>query len=410
MEDWKFLNKVLAIFFGLQIFFVLSMFLIYLIPNNYIENYTREGLDYINKFEKSQSGGYLPFFFNEPGSMLDCITDSTMLSLATHSGGGNTLQRAMVPRYSRYWHGYQVYLRPLLCFFKYSQIRYYIYIISNLLFVLSFYFICRRINLLTGFLWAFSVLLARFCIVSVSLQFMICFNIMFIAVIWLCLMKKACIRDIRKMAVYFFVIGAITNFMDFLTVPMLTLGIPLIIYLFIVDTEDSWTPFIFKKIVLCTLSWCGAYSMTWVFKWCLSSIVLKINVMENAVAQGMFRALGNSEKPLNRALMYKNNISYILGGKKVGIVIILLIFVLWGIAMLTAHKPWRTCMRMMPVLILAIYPYIWYGVMANHSDIHSWFTYRLQIISIFSGLSWLGYCIDMDSIKRKIYNMRLYKD
>lgn len=150
--------------------------------------------------------------------------------------------------------------------------------------------------------------------------------------------------------------------------------------------------------------------MTWVFKWCLSSIVLKINVMENAVAQGMFRALGNSEKPLNRALMYKNNISYILGGKKVGIVIILLIFVLWGIAMLTAHKPWRTCMRMMPVLILAIYPYIWYGVMANHSDIHSWFTYRLQIISIFSGLSWLGYCIDMDSIKRKIYNMRLYKD
>lgn len=33
---------------------------------------------------------------------------------------------------------------------------------------------------------------------------------------------------------------------------------------------------------------------------------------------------------------------------------------------------------------MALTPYIWLNLLANHSQIHFWFTYRGQIITVFS--------------------------
>ena len=53
----------------------------------------------------------------------------------------------------------------------------------------------------------------------------------------------------------------------------------------------------------------------------------------------------------------------------------------------------RISLNSIYILLLIGYPYIWYTVLAGHSQVHYWFTYRLQIIAVFSLLSFLSYII-----------------
>jgi len=39
---------------------------------------------------------------------------------------------------------------------------------------------------------------------------------------------------------------------------------------------------------------------------------------------------------------------------------------------------------MVLLLVISIYPIIWYVVLTNHSNIHSWFTYRICAITLLS--------------------------
>lgn len=41
-------------------------------------------------------------------------------------------------------------------------------------------------------------------------------------------------------------------------------------------------------------------------------------------------------------------------------------------------------------LLIAIIPFVWYMVLANHSYVHYWFTYRELAIFIFAILVWLS--------------------
>ena len=43
----------------------------------------------------------------------------------------------------------------------------------------------------------------------------------------------------------------------------------------------------------------------------------------------------------------------------------------------------------LPMLMVAAYPYLWYLVLANHSQIHFWYTYRAQLVTMF-GLLMFG--------------------
>lgn len=57
------------------------------------------------------------------GSQLDNFTDKLMID-RTKKNVENPLKAAMsINNYSRYWHGYQIFLRPLLIFINYGSIR-----------------------------------------------------------------------------------------------------------------------------------------------------------------------------------------------------------------------------------------------------------------------------------------------
>ena len=42
----------------------------------------------------------------------------------------------------------------------------------------------------------------------------------------------------------------------------------------------------------------------------------------------------------------------------------------------------------LPLLFIALYPYVWYMAALEHSEIHYWFTYRNQLVTVLAlGLS-----------------------
>ena len=56
----------------------------------------------------------------------------------------------------------------------------------------------------------------------------------------------------------------------------------------------------------------------------------------------------------------------------------------------------------LPLIGIAIVPYIWYLAFAGHSSIHSWFTNKIQAMSIFAILSGMFYMIDETKIGKYI--------
>ena len=76
----------------------------------------------------------------------------------------------------------------------------------------------------------------------------------------------------------------------------------------------------------------------------------------------------------------------IITWSKVVIVIFLIavVLVLWK-----RLKDQKTVRAYLPMLLVAFYPYIWYLVMSNHSQIHYWYTYRAQLVTLFGGLVFL---------------------
>ena len=60
--------------------------------------------------------------------------------------------------------------------------------------------------------------------------------------------------------------------------------------------------------------------------------------------------------------------------------------------------PWccegkKTIVGYLPVLLVAAYPFIWYLVLSNHSQIHSYFTYRTLETSVFAVLAFMAVCV-----------------
>jgi len=84
--------------------------------------------------------------------------------------------------------------------------------------------------------------------------------------------------------------------------------------------------------------------------------------------------------------------------------IFLVILLLWLIILLISRK--NKIINMLPILIIGIYPYIWYSVLKNHSYMHSWFTYRSLGVTVFSVLVFMSYSIDKTKIKDKLKKYR----
>lgn len=392
-------GKLILIFFAVLSILLIILIIVNSIPKKYIENNVKES---VQTFINEGAFPKVKFAYNY---LLDNYTDALMINTAYSVDSSEPIKSAILMRrnyrpneqldlekidnenntienlkdtldgsnttyyeYSRYWHGYMIYLRPFLVFFNYNQIRVIFQIFITILSILLIYFTYKKADIYLSLITLFLLIVANFQVIGMSLQYSSVFIIMLLASLYVLIRFK----NIKEISSIFFVIGVLTNFFDLLTTPLLTLGIPAIYYIILKNREDKFN---FKILFNIIIYWGLGYGMMWASKWIISDLLYQTGTISRVLEK--ITLLSNSTEQLNLNVIetIKENMEYI----NKNILAILLIFTI-----VSCLANIRNIKQKIPYAILAILPFIWFALIKNHSYIHARFTFRNLLITIFA--------------------------
>lgn len=404
-ERLKKIIRFMILYLILTIIFTVLMFCSYLLPNFNIRGHIEESIAQL----KNEGIGYTPFY-NQPGAMLDTHTDALMLNIAFNKGmneNQSDFARAVENsfldegdmvhsldtnvhsgeynnhEYSRYWHGIQVVLRPLLLFFNYTEIRYLLMIVFFILLGLTFSMIGKQLG--TRYIVAFALTISFMyaIIIPTSLQYSCMFIIMLLATITTLFLYK--MEKQKYLPYLFFIIGALSTYFDLLTYPLITLGIPLIITLIYENNKKTKLSKLFIIAIELGILWSLGYILLFATKWLVASVILHRNAIIEAIDALFFRVNGNEQYPVTRTAVLKNNFNFFF--VPLAKYIMIAAFLIWIGLFVFFRKKINEMKAVLPIICIAIIPYLWYILLAGHSSIHSWFTNKIQAVTAFAILS-----------------------
>lgn len=399
-------KTIVALILGLMAATIL-MLLINLLPEKAMKQHITES---VKVMEQEQD--YHEVIPGMISSRLDNFTDSIMLVSSAHKAETGLIDRTMngyrviyegktpsetlaaygtgeegysVSPYSRYWHGYQVILKPLLLFFNYQEIR---YLNMCLQFLLIIGIVMEMIKKKMG-IYIFPYMVMLFSLmpfsIGLSLQFSSVFYITNIAV-YVLLKWFEIIKEKKNFFLFFLIVGMLTSFIDLLTYPLVTLGIPLVFYFLLMEKKTLLYNII--KTVKYSIIWAIGYIGMWSGKWVIGSILLRKNIITDAIdallnrtssetADASFTHWSVIEK--NADAMFSMSVKLLF----LGTLLILLV-----VLICKAVRDRKNYFGNWHYLLIACMPIAWYIVAANHSYMHFWFTYRELSILIFAVLIW----------------------
>ena len=419
----KKISSYIILFLIMVVVFSIAMIGTYLLPNERIRAHIAESKELLI----NQNGN--PLFTDYiKGANLDVFTDLLIMNTAMNKGktedesvfirafensrynneednSYTSLQETVEnpdihnnQEYSRYWHGIQTIIRPLLLFFNYEEIRYIFMLLIFVLLGISLLLINKNISFMHSMAFLVSMLAVCIFIVPMSIQYSAIFIIILLAVIIVNLLHKK--QKAKFIPYLFFIIGGLTTFFDLLTAPLLTLGIPLIIEVLLRSREESLSiKKAFLEIIKLSILWAIAYGTIFFAKWVIASLIMQKDLITVAINQILFRTNGSEEYPATKIGAIVENFTYLYNNVLLACGIVTIIG--WIIALIKTRKNKINWKKILILLIVSIYPYVWYMVFAGHSTIHAFFTYRIQAIAIFGVLCIMLEFVDLKT-KEKI--------
>lgn len=419
----KKISSYIILFLIMIVVFSIAMIGTYLLPNERIRAHIAESKELLI----NQNGN--PLFTDYiKGANLDVFTDLLIMNTAMNKGKTEdesvfirafenswysneedniytslqeTVENPEVynnQEYSRYWHGIQTIIRPLLLFFNYEEIRYIFMLLIFVLLGISLLLINKNISFMHSMAFLVSMLAVCIFIVPMSIQYSAIFIITLLAVIIVNLLHKK--QKAKFIPYLFFIIGGLTTFFDLLTAPLLTLGIPLIIEVLLRSREESLSiKKAFLEIIKLSILWAIAYGTIFFAKWVIASLIMQKDLITVAINQILFRTNGSEEYPATKIGAIVENFTYLYNNVLLACGIVTIIG--WIIALIKTRKNKINWKKILILLIISIYPYVWYMVFAGHSTIHAFFTYRIQAIAIFGVLCIMLEFVDLKT-KEKI--------
>ncbi|WP_203662635.1 hypothetical protein [Lacticaseibacillus sp. 53-4] len=335
-------------------------------------------------------GTYPVLNTRDSGSRLDSFTDRIMIS-ETVKSHNNPVYSAMDSNgYARYWHGYLLWLRPLLMFMSYGSVRELYAVIVLLLVVLNGYMIAKRLDLFAAVAFGIALAFQRFFAISINMQFANVFIICLVANLIVLSVDDDHYQKWHPF-LFFLIVGTVTNFVDLLTAPMITLGVPLMIMIyrdFVSDKAQTFQKRLVQFLVSC-LGWGIGYGVTWFLKWLFASFVTGRNVIQEALTEVLFRSGGvgrGGQFPVHRVAMLKSNLTFeFSSGNKLIMALVILVSLACLVVAVSHTRRLRIPWQEIGLFVVgASLPIIWFMVLANHSEIHVWFTYRELMILTFA--------------------------
>lgn len=306
---------------------------------------------------------------------------SQTLSIKFTKDSGNEEKKNIERTYARYWHGYVIWLKPALSVFDYKEIR--ILLEITLLTISSFFiFSLFRFGLrryIPAFILFFISLSPSAIFQSLQYSTTIILSLLFSMVI---IIAKKKIYSEKNYAYIFLLAGICTCYFDFLTCPILTLGLPATF--FILCNEKKSTFETLKFCLFFSIAWAFGYFGMWFGKWLLATIITNQNIFQEAYNQFTIRSSLKvfGGKNFSYLDVFVKNISLFNKSSHNIFYITLLIFL--SFATIEALKNnfflWKNFIKYSYIILL---PFIWYSFASNHSFEHFWFTYRNVSLCLF---------------------------
>ena len=337
------------------------------------------------------SGAILcPFYRVSDQSMADALNDGLD-------------QEAQIP-YFRYWHGYLPIMVPLLVLFDIAQIRKVFLLVSMLLSVSVAVLIGRKSHLRAALAWGAALLFSNIWIVAESTAQFFCFLVALVATLYVVNRStddEPLGEDVS--GVFFFVVGAITVFVDFLDTPVVSLGLPLATYVVLRKRSVMKTPLAqtLRCLSVLALSWFAGYALLWSTKW-----VICLMVLGGSAAGDLWFTFGlhTSGKTLDgetagRIEVVRRNVAWMFPGWMVTCAKVL--GILWAaVTCFFRKRAWfRLCA---PLAAIALIPILWYFALPNHAFIHTFFTYRNLCVSVYALALVVCFTTDWTSLRTRV--------
>lgn len=360
-----------------------------------------------------------------PGSVRDNFTEAIMLNMAVYPSSSSPFRNALsshlltgdpassrdtaqvvnlkyalsnlddskyvakAATYARYWHGYLVPLKFLLLLLNPAEIRFFNLVFQLVLVGMNCALIAKKISPKIALAFLGTYVLLNPIATALSFQYYSVFYCTTLGTLAV-LVGHDYFQKHKLWPAFFMVLGMVVSFLDFLTYPVLALGVTLVMYA-IVRQEAG----IFKIIGL-SFSWATGYIGFWSLKWILGAIFtgkpissVKEYILFRLDSSGRGEDLAN-RYAFNRFDGVKNNINEVTQSSPIILVALIVILLLLLLVILRVIQfdlsTAFTREHNMCIAIIAMYPFMWYLLVLNHSAIHSVFSYRNLGVSLFAAL------------------------
>ncbi len=312
--------------------------------------------------------------------------------------------------YSRYWHGYLVYLKPLLLLFSWKQISVAGVLLQLLLMVAAIGLSVKKqqsgvaVAIVTGFLFMKPLL------VLVSLTMTVCWVITLAALIFM-LIKNDWLREKKRYPEFFLIVGILTSYFDFLTYPVVTLGFPLCIYFLLNEAghvdktvrpgESGYRSvgsrpdgnygrllkLMLRSIASYSMCWGVGYAGMWAMKWIIADLTLHTGTIKDAV----WSIIGRTEAIGGRPRF--NGGFYVIGlnlQEYDSVIYPVMAAVIVSVSLVSIVMACRkkgiapVMVKMLPYAAVFCIPFVWIIAVQHHSALHARFTFRIISVAVLA--------------------------
>ena len=321
----------------------------------------------------------------------ETMPDDLALYLDAREGDGPLPGTLSAFSYARYWHGYLIWLRPLLAVMTYAQVRVVQYIVLFALLALVLWRLWRYAGWRAALWFAVSQAAVSVFFVPRQVQFFTTFFLAYLGCAWVLGMRGA--RAAPDMAAMLVALGAATAFCDLLVTPVLTLGLPVAVWLVCVPQRLCAGPRQCAAVVSFSLCWGVGYGLCWALKWVLAGLVTGQDVIGDAIHQMGVRTAADTWHGME--LTWGNILGFVfhaLDGR--GLFWPLLALAVLCVALFVlCQRGGGALGRALPLGLTALMAPVWLAVLRAHSIQHGWFTWRALAPTVFAGLAFVyGSC------------------
>lgn len=181
--------------------------------------------------------------------------------------------------YARYWHGYQIFLRPLLYFINYYQILTLNFYFEIALFLIILYLMYKKkaYGLILGYVFYYTLLSPVATGQNITYSAMYCISTLSGIII---LRLKNQIDDRLTFSVYFTMLGILTSYIDFLTYPIAPLSVSLTILYYVYPSQNAKQGY--SSLITYSVLYALGWGLMWSLKWLIATWMMDENIFKDA--------------------------------------------------------------------------------------------------------------------------------